>query len=168
MTRLLQLASAACFSLALVGPALANAPKPVAHPVGRPMKMAPKMGARQMGGMHHAGAGHIGRPIGAHAFHGHQFHGRLAWDHGHWRHEERNGRFGWWWDVDGAAYYYDAPQYPYPADVSEVEFMDPAEADVGPGPGPEAGPPPPLPPLPPTLGDLVGGVVGGIINSVPH
>ena len=33
----------------------------------------------------------------------------------------RDGRFGWWWDVDGAWYFYEQPVYPYPVDVSEVD-----------------------------------------------
>jgi hypothetical protein len=71
------------------------------------------------------GVSHVGRPAApAHAFHGHSFHGRVAWEKGKWHHENRHGRNGWWYDVDGAEYYYDQPQYPYPSDVSQVEFVD--------------------------------------------
>jgi hypothetical protein len=42
------------------------------------------------------------------------FPGRLAWENGHWRHEMHDGRYGWWWDVDGAWYFYEEPIYPYP------------------------------------------------------
>jgi hypothetical protein len=92
--------------------------------------------------------------LGVHNFHGHAFHGRAAWDHGHWHHEARNGRMGWWYDVDGAAYYYDQPQYPYPAAISDIEFVEPEVVEQA---------PPPV--LPPTVGDLIGGFVGGVINQ---
>ena len=39
-------------------------------------------------------------------FGGHVYHGQLAWADGRWRHELRDGRDGWWWDVGGYWYYY--------------------------------------------------------------
>jgi hypothetical protein len=63
---------------------------------------------------------------------GRAYYGRQAWDRGQWRHEWRNGRYGWWWDVGGAWYYYDQPMDGPPAFVSEVEVLD----------DPDAGPPP--------------------------
>lgn len=72
-------------------------------------------------------------------FGGHFYRGALAWDRGGWRHEWRNGRYGWWWDVGGAWYFYEQPVYPYPTVISDVEVLeDPAMADVG----PEDAPPP--------------------------
>jgi hypothetical protein len=56
----------------------------------------------------------------------------LAQEHGHWRHDHphgydwdhwrrggwingwHEGRFGWWWVIEGAWFYYPAPIYPYP------------------------------------------------------
>ena len=29
-------------------------------------------------------------------------------------HEMHDGRYGWWWDVDGAWHFYEEPIYPYP------------------------------------------------------
>jgi hypothetical protein len=87
-------------------------------------------------------AGHAARPGGgamAHrppapvqAFKGRSSHGRLAWEQGKWHHENRHGRNGWWFDVDGAEYYYDQPQYPYPANISSVEFIEPSAPPDGP------------------------------------
>jgi hypothetical protein len=47
-----------------------------------------------------------GPPPSVHAFGNRAFHGRLAWENGRWRHEMHDGRYGWWWDVDGAWYFY--------------------------------------------------------------
>jgi hypothetical protein len=90
----------------------------------------------------HGAAGHAARPGGGamahrppapmHAFKGHNFHGRAAWEQGKWHHENRHGRNGWWYDVDGAEYYYDQPQYPYPANISSVEFVEPTAPPEGP------------------------------------
>jgi hypothetical protein len=64
---------------------------------------------------------------------GHFYRGSLAWEGGRWRHEWRNGRYGWWWDVGGAWYFYDQPMQGPPAFVSEVEVLDdPALADAPP------------------------------------
>lgn len=53
---------------------------------------------------------------------------RFAWDQGVWRHERRFGRDGWWWDVEGAWYWYDKPSRGPPAVVSNIRFA----ADSGP------------------------------------
>src|SRR3974390_2955992 len=37
------------------------------------------------------------------------FRGARTWREGVWRHEKRRGRFGWWWNTGGYAYYYDVP-----------------------------------------------------------
>lgn len=70
---------------------------------------------------------------------------RFAWDHGTWRHERRFGRDGWWWDVDGAWYWYGKPAGGPPAIVSDIRFA----ADSGPigsMPQPSANDAPPLRP----------------------
>lgn len=48
------------------------------------------------------------------------------WRAGHWHHEMRFGRLGYWYEVDGAWYFYDRPFDGPPTYVSEVEFFDPA------------------------------------------
>jgi hypothetical protein len=132
-------------------------PAPHAAPA-KPMvrAAAPHPMTNMKGGQPGSRAGRPGAQhaaLAVHNFHGHRFHGRAAWDHGHWHHEARNGRMGWWYDVDGAAYYYDQPQYPYPADISDVEYIEPEVVEQAP------------PPPPPTVGDLIGGFVGGVINQ---
>jgi hypothetical protein len=67
--------------------------------------------------------------------------GGLAWDRGRWRHEWRNGRYGWWWDTGGAWYYYDQPTDGPPTMVSDVEVMDDPNAAAE-GPPPDEAPPP--------------------------
>jgi hypothetical protein len=69
---------------------------------------------------------------------------RAVWYGGRWRHEQRFGRYGYWWEVNGAWYYYDQPMDGPPNYVSELEYGDddldpngPAMVD-DPGPG---GPP---------------------------
>ncbi|MGO8865555.1 MAG: hypothetical protein ACLQME_03545 [Alphaproteobacteria bacterium] len=49
-----------------------------------------------------------------------------AWRGGLWRQEWHNGRYGWWWSVDGAWYFYPQPIYPYPMAVSDVYVEEPA------------------------------------------
>jgi hypothetical protein len=106
-------------------PAYAGHPGPAAH--GRPAYFARHPGFARRD------------------WHGHFFRGTLAWDRGAWRHEVRNGRYGWWWDVGGAWYFYPQPIYPYPTVISEVEVLeDPAMADAPPlgDVPPDAGPAP--------------------------
>src|SRR6202007_2568222 len=51
--------------------------------------------------------GYAGRPayfahhpgFARRAYGGRYYRGSLAWEGGRWRHEWRNGRYGWWWDV---------------------------------------------------------------------
>ena len=54
---------------------------------------------------------------------------REIWVGGHWHHDVRFGRLGYWYEVNGAWYFYDQPFEGPPAYVSEVEFFDP---DLGP------------------------------------
>jgi hypothetical protein len=49
---------------------------------------------------------------------------RAVWGGGLWHHERRFGRLGYWWEVNGAWYYYDRPLVGPPTYVSEVEFFD--------------------------------------------
>jgi hypothetical protein len=49
---------------------------------------------------------------------------RAVWLGGHWLHERRFGRLGYWWEVNGAWYFYDRPLAGPPTYVSEVEFFD--------------------------------------------
>jgi hypothetical protein len=126
-------------------------------------------------------------PLPMHNFGGHAFHGHLAWGGGRWRHEVRDGRDGWWWDVGGAWYFYPQRLDGPPTYVSDVEFADDAYADEGPPPGPDgyapppgggypppavaAYPPPPPPPPDPAAsaigGALIGGILGGALTGRP-
>lgn len=77
-------------------------------------------GAQAQQGMH-------GHNSGSHGFQGHDFHGRdfghfdgrerEIWSHGRWDRDWHDGRFGWWWMVDGGWYFYPEPIYPYPTYV---------------------------------------------------
>jgi hypothetical protein len=71
----------------------------------------------------------------SHNFRGHVYHGQHAWEHGRWRHEKRNGRFGWWWDVGGIWYFYPEPIEGPPDYVSDIEVED--ETAAAPPPPPE-------------------------------
>src|ERR1700720_267709 len=101
-------------------------------------------------------------------FGGHAYHGHLAWEGGRWRHEMRNGRDGWWWDVGGAWYFYPKQIDGPPTYVSDVEVMDDAAADppaadgYPPPPGayaPAAAYAPPPPPPPDPAASAVGGAI---------
>jgi hypothetical protein len=77
---------------------------------------------------------------------------RQFWNGGRWHHEMRFGRMGYWYEVNGAWYFYDRPFDGPPAYVSEVEFVDP-ELDVD-GPAVVVAPPPAVvvvPPPPPMV-----------------
>jgi hypothetical protein len=52
---------------------------------------------------------------------------QVIWRGGGWRHEFHDGRWGWWWFVGGAWYFYDQPIYPYPVYVSDVVYEEPVE-----------------------------------------
>jgi hypothetical protein len=122
----------------LPGPAGHPLPGPAGHPPGPPQAFHPP------------GPGPHGGPPGPHVVHalgerGYSFRGpggvrrdiaafspreREIWYGGRWRHEMRFGRLGYWWEVNGAWYFYDRPFDGPPAFVSEVEFMDDG---LGPG-----------------------------------
>lgn len=50
------------------------------------------------------------------------------WRGGRWYHGWRGDRFGWWWGTGGAWYFYDQPVYPFPPEVSEYIYEEPAPA----------------------------------------
>lgn len=120
-------------------------------------------------------------------FGGRAYRGHLAWEGGRWRHEMHNGRYGWWWDVGGAWYFYPQQVDGPPAYVSDVEFVDdggdvgpddpsvagdypPPQGAYAPPPGAYAPPPPPPPPDPAASavgGAVVGGILGGLITGRP-
>jgi len=89
---------------------------------------------------------------------------RAAWHGGRWHREHHFGRYGYWWVVNGAWYYYDQPFDGPPDYVSEVEYSDdgpdpysdpyaPAMVDepVPVGPPVVYGPPVYVPPPPPVV-----------------
>ncbi len=101
------------------------------------------------GGGHHDGGHHGGGPGGQpHHFAGDYHHfgpgDRALWAGGGWRHEYHDGRWGWWWFVDGLWYWYDQPVYPYPLVVSPVIYAPPV-AVVYDAPPPVVYAPPPEP-----------------------
>ncbi len=49
---------------------------------------------------------------------------REIWGGGRWHHEERFGRYGYWYEVNGAWYFYDQPYAGPPPYVADVEFFD--------------------------------------------
>jgi hypothetical protein len=112
-------------------------------------------------------------------FGGHAYHGHLAWEGGRWRHEMRNGRDGWWWDVGGAWYFYPKPMEGRPTYVSDLEVVDEVPGPDGPPvaagyPPPQGYPPPPAayaPPPDPAAsavgGAVAGGLLGGLLTGRP-
>jgi hypothetical protein len=113
-------------------------------------------------------------------FGGHAYHGRLAWEGGRWRHEMRNGRDGWWWDVGGVWYFYPQPMEGPPRYVSDLEVVDEVPGPDGPpfaagypppprayAPPPAAYAPPPDPAASAVGGAVVGGLLGGLLTGRP-
>lgn len=49
---------------------------------------------------------------------------RAAWQHGGWHHERHFGRDGYWWEVNGAWYWYAQPMDGPPSYVSDFEVVD--------------------------------------------
>jgi len=105
-------------------------------------------------------------------FGGQPYRGRVGWEGGRWRHEVRNGRDGWWWDVGGVWYYYPQRMDGPPSYISEDYADDivegpPVAAAYPPPPGAYY-PPPPPPPDPGASavgGAIVGGLLGGLISG---
>jgi len=80
---------------------------------------------------------------------------RAAWYGGRWHHEQRFGRYGYWWEVGGVWYYYDQPFDGPPDYVSEAEYPDDGPgpySDYAPGVADE-----PVPAGPPVYGPPVYG-----------
>jgi hypothetical protein len=113
----------------------------------------------------------------ARVYGGNPYRGRVAWEGGRWRHEMRNGRDGWWWDVGGVWYYYPQAMEGPPSYISE-DYADDVGYPVGapvaagayapPPPGAYAPPPPPPPPDPAASavgGAIVGGLLGGLLTG---
>ena len=69
-------------------------------------------------------------------FGGHVYHGQLAWRDGRWRHELRDGRDGWWWDVGGYWYYYPQQTEGPPDYVSDIEVNNATTATPSESPSP--------------------------------
>lgn len=79
-------------------------------------------------------------------FYGHDYahftpHDQALWHSGAWRHEERDGRYGWWYVVDGIWYFYPEPIYPFPTYVPDVVYIPDVEEFAPPPPA--VAPPPP-------------------------
>jgi hypothetical protein len=53
------------------------------------------------------------------------------WHRGGWINGWHEGRFGWWWVIDGAWFSYPAPVYPYPE--PPVVVVQPAPQQAAPG-----------------------------------
>ncbi len=84
-------------------------------------------------------------------FYGHDYahfspHEVDLWHRGAWHHEFHDGRFGWWYAVDGIWYFYPQPIYPYPTFVPEIVYFPEEEAPVYVDAPPEPAPPQPVPP----------------------
>jgi hypothetical protein len=94
---------------------------------------------------------------------GHAYRGHAAWEGGRWRHERRNGRYGWWWDVGGVWYYYPERMAGPPAYISE-DYID--DVPVAYAPPPAAYAPPPPPPADPGASALGGAIVGGLLGGL--
>jgi hypothetical protein len=136
-------------------------------PQGQPSVQAPRPAPARTGQVH------ARTNIPQRNFGGHAYRGRQAWEGGQWRHEAHNGRYGWWWAVGGAWYFYPQPMEGPPAYVSDVEFFEDVGPPVAAGyPPPVAyAPPPPPPPPDPAAsavgGAIVGGLLGGLLTGRP-
>jgi hypothetical protein len=73
-------------------------------------------------------------PLPLHKFGDRDYHGHLAWEHGRWHHETRNGRNGWWWDVGGVWYFYPEPSEGPPDHVSDISVAEEATTEPTPPP----------------------------------
>ncbi len=59
-------------------------------------------------------------------------HDLQRWRGGHWSHDRHAGRFGWWWVVGPAWYYYDTPLYPYPDPWAPIDVLVAPAAPLAP------------------------------------
>ncbi len=101
-------------------------------------------------------------------FGGQGYRGNLAWEGGHWRHEQHEGRYGWWWDVGGVWYYYPERMEGPPTYISEDYVDDDVPVAYAPPPPPPVAyePPPPPPPADPGASALGGAIVGGLLGGL--
>lgn len=98
--------------------------------------MSPQPVAAQRGGHDSPGRNFHGRDSRGGNFHGGDFHGRNfqhfaphernLWRGGRWEHGWHDGRFAWWWIVNGGWYFYPTPIYPYPTYVPPAIVMQQA------------------------------------------
>ena len=156
-------------------PPHANAPHATRQgpPPQQATRVAPPQGAHQGPAGGPPQGRYVARgPMPQRDWGGHAYRGNLAWEGGRWRHENHNGRYGWWWDVGGVWYFYPQPMDGPPAYISEdyaddVVYADaPAVAAVGyPPPPPGAPLPPPDPGASAVGGAIVGGVLGGLLTG---
>jgi len=75
--------------------------------------------------------------IRPHSLNNQTYYGARPWRQGTWRHESRHGRYGWWWDTGGVAYFYTARAEQPPdnvSDISEPDETDPPETGAAPEP----------------------------------
>ncbi|MET4721961.1 hypothetical protein ABIF63_006067 [Bradyrhizobium japonicum] len=150
------------------GPPPQQAARPAQQPGGQPHAGGPGPGPHGAGGPP-PGRNYARGPAPERDWGGHVYRGNRAWDGGRWRHEVRNGRSGWWWDVGGVWYYYPQRMAGPPAYISE-DYIDDMPVAYAPAPPPVAyEPPPPPPPADPGAsalgGAIVGGVLGGLISG---
>jgi hypothetical protein len=77
-------------------------------------------------GFAHPWSGPASPPHGfAHFNHGWQ------WPNGHWWHGNRGRRFGWWWVVGPAWFWYPTVFYTYPGFIPYPNFIPPPELPPG-------------------------------------
>ncbi|MGY8683542.1 hypothetical protein Q2941_38065 [Bradyrhizobium sp. UFLA05-153] len=151
-------------------PPHANAPHATRQgpPPQQATRVAPPQGAHQGPAGGPPQGRYVARgPVPQRDWGGHAYRGNLAWEGGRWRHENHNGRYGWWWDVGGAWYYYPERMDGPPAYISE-DYIDDVPVAYAPPPPAYAPPPPPAPADPGASalgGAIVGGVLGGLISG---
>jgi hypothetical protein len=151
------------------GPPQGNAPQSRKGPPQQATRAAPPQGAHQGPPGGPPPGRYVARgPVPQRDWGGHAYRGNLAWEGGRWRHENHNGRYGWWWDVGGVWYYYPERMDGPPAYISE-EYIDDVPVAYAPPPPAYAPPPPPPAPADPGAsalgGAIVGGVLGGLISG---
>ena len=147
------------------GPPPQQAARPAPPPGAGPVHNGPPHAAGGPPPGHYAARG----PMPTRNWGGHAYRGHLAWEGGRWRHENHNGRYGWWWDVGGVRYYYPERVAGPPAYISEDYIDDVPVAYEAAPPAVVYAPPPPPPPADPGAsalgGAIVGGVLGGLISG---
>jgi hypothetical protein len=74
-------------------------------------------------------------------------HEAELWHRGAWHHEFHDGRYGWWYAVDGIWYFYPAPIYPYPTFIPDIVYF-PEDDEAPPPVYVDATPPEPVSPQP--------------------